>query len=131
VKPYFNPPPHTPLSPSAFAAGPHSWVSVVASSTPPPSSDAASEPARSPAPPPPFPAAAAPPAEHEDCAAGVVVGGREEGNRVKDLGSNPKKEAASEEEARPVVKCVVCLVGGARKEREPSLPQNPTPKKES
>jgi hypothetical protein len=82
--------------------------------------------AGSPAPPPtpPAPAAAA---EHEDHAAGVEFGGGEEGKGIEDLGSSPKKAAVSgdadEKEARLVVKCVVCLVGGTgQKERAFTFP---------
>jgi hypothetical protein len=118
------PPPRTTAPDQLRALPPSAASSAVGSSdsaktAPPPRSDGASaEPARTPAPPPTPPAAPAAPAEHvEDCAAGVVVGG-EGGKRWNEilLGSSPKKATASEEEVKPVVKCVVCLVGGAKKE---------------
>jgi hypothetical protein len=117
--------PRRALTPS-LADSSDSGSSSTAKTYPPPCSDGASaEPSRSPAPPPTPPPSAPAPAdavEHvQDCAAGALVGGDEGKGWDEILGSNPEK-AASDEEARLVVKCVVCLVGGDNK-RDP-CPKN-------
>jgi hypothetical protein len=127
------PPPRTAALGQLRALTPSAVASAVGSSDtaktyPPPRSDGAStEPTRSPAPPPTPPAAGGP----SLCSpSSPLLDGLVQAEKKK-------KELAPELKPRPVVKCVVCLVGGdkawwgATKENASLPPKNPPPQKKA